>query len=179
MADEANENKANISVDTSQERYHDTAHSPYGLSPGLEVDLPDVPERDRWMSRPTYILAMLGYAIGLGNLWRFPYLCYRWGGAVFLIPYLTSLILVGLPITLLETTLGQLVQRGDVGVFRGIHPRLAGVGLTSVIAIYMSGLYYKILIGWSVIYFYNSFKSPLPWSEDVVNACPMMAPATT
>ena len=62
--------------------------------------------RDRWMSRWTYMLAMMGYCMGLGNLWRFPYLCYRWGGILFFVPYLLSLFLVGIPIALLEITLG-------------------------------------------------------------------------
>ena len=62
--------------------------------------------RDRWMNRWTYMLAMLGYCMGLGNLWRFPYLCYRWGGVLFFVPYLLSLLLVGIPIALLEITLG-------------------------------------------------------------------------
>lgn len=116
------------------------------------------------MNRPTFVLAMLGYAIGLGNIWRFPFLCFRWGGIVFLVPYLLSLVLVGIPITLMEVTLGQLVQRGDVGVFRGIHPRLSGVGMASVIASYSIVLYYNVIIAWSILYFFKSFASPLPWS---------------
>ena len=121
-------------------------------------------KRPRWMSHMTYLLAMIGYAVGLGNFWRFPYLCYTWGGATFFIPYLCCLFLIGIPITLMEMGLGQKFQRGDIGVFRGIHPRLAGVGLASVLASYMIVAYYNIIIGWSLIYLIMAFISPLPWS---------------
>lgn len=116
------------------------------------------------MNRATYFIAMLGYCMGLGNLWRFPYLCYRWGGILFFIPYLLSLFLVGIPISLLEITLGQKFQRGDVGVFRGIHPRLAGIGHASVLASFSLVTYYNVMIAWSLIYLVVSFKNPLPWS---------------
>ena len=116
------------------------------------------------MSRSTYILAMMGLAIGLGNIWRFPFLCFKWGGVCFLIPYLIALFVIGVPIGLMECTLGQTVQRGDVGVFRGIHPRLAGVGLASVIASYAITLYYNVIIAWSFLYLIRGFVNPLPWS---------------
>jgi SNF family Na+-dependent transporter len=107
---------------------------------------------------------MLGYCMGLGNFWRFPYLCYRWGGVLFFIPYLLSLFFVGIPISLLEITLGQKFQRGDVGVFRGIHPRLAGIGHASILASFSLVTYYNVMIAWSLIYLIVSFKSPLMWS---------------
>ena len=51
---------------------------------------------------------MVGYCVGLGNFWRFPYLCYKWGGALFFIPYLFCLLTIGLPVTLMELGLGQM-----------------------------------------------------------------------
>jgi len=107
---------------------------------------------------------MVGYAVGLGNFWRFPYLCYTWGGALFFIPYFVCLFFIGIPVTLMELALGQKFQRGDVGVFRGIHPRLAGVGGASVLAAYYIVTYYNIIIGWSLIYLVMAFINPLPWS---------------
>lgn len=121
-------------------------------------------KRARWLSRMTFILAMVGYCVGLGNFWRFPYLCFTWGGALFFVPYLTCLFTIGIPVTLMELALGQKFQRGDIGVFRGIHPRLSGVGLASVIAAFCIVAYYNIIIGWSFIYLIMSFISPLPWS---------------
>ena len=129
------------------------------------ADAPDAKEkRPRWLSRMTFILAMVGYCVGLGNFWRFPYLCFQWGGAAFFIPYFICLFFIGLPVTLMEMTLGQKFQRGDVGVFRGIHPRLSGIGLASVLAAFCITAYYNIIIGWSFIYLVMSFIDPLPWS---------------
>jgi len=124
----------------------------------------DEVDRDRWMNRETFIIAMIGYCVGLGNFWRFPYLCYKWGGAIFFIPYLTCLFLIGIPVTFMELSLGQKFQRGDIGVFRGIHPRLTGVGLASVMASFSIVAYYNVIISWSLIYLISSFKNPMPWS---------------
>lgn len=107
---------------------------------------------------------MVGYCVGLGNFWRFPYLCFTWGGALFFVPYLVCLFFIGIPVTFMELSLGQKFQRGDIGVFTGIHPRLSGVGLASVFSSYCIVAYYNILIGWSLIYLVMSFMSPLPWS---------------
>lgn len=120
--------------------------------------------RARWMNNATFVLAAIGSAIGLGNFWRFPYLCYKWGGALFFVPYLGCLVLLGIPMLILEFGLGQKFQRGDIGVFRGIHPRLAGIGGASVLSSYCIALYYNVIISWSLVYFFCAFISPLPWS---------------
>ena len=100
---------------------------------------------------------MVGFCVGLGNFWRFPYLCYKWGGALFFIPYWICLLSIGIPVTFMELVLGQKFQRGDIGVFRGIHPRLSGIGLASVLASFCIVAYYNIIIGWSLIYLIMSF----------------------
>lgn len=64
-------------------------------------------KRARWLSRTTFILAMVGFCVGLGNFWRFPYLCYSWGGALFFIPYWICLLTIGIPVTFMELSLGQ------------------------------------------------------------------------
>lgn len=122
-------------------------------------------ERETWMNRPTFILAAIGSAIGLGNFWRFPYLTYKYGGAAFFFPYIMCLLFMGIPLLLQELSLGQKFQRGDVSVFRGIHPRLAGIGLVSVLSAYVISWYYCVIISWAVVYLVASFKNPLPWSE--------------
>jgi SNF family Na+-dependent transporter len=121
-------------------------------------------KRDRWMSRPTFILAAIGSAVGLGNFWRFPSLMFRAGGAGFFIPYLFALFFLGIPLLLLELGLGQKFQRGDIGVFRGMMPRLWGIGLASVIGVICIAIYYNLIIAWSLQYLILSFKSPLLWS---------------
>jgi len=118
------------------------------------------------MNRPTFILASVGAAIGLGNFWRFPYLTYKYGGGFFFFPYLMCLFFMGIPLLIMELGLGQKIQRGDVSVFRGIHPRLAGIGVASVFSAYIICFYYNVIIAWSLVYFVSGFISPLPWSKD-------------
>ena len=72
-------------------------------------------ERERWSGRVTFLLAAIGSAVGLGNLWRFPYLSYKHGGGAFMVPYLLSLFVLGIPVLLLELGLGQVFQ-GERGV---------------------------------------------------------------
>jgi SNF family Na+-dependent transporter len=120
--------------------------------------------RDRWMNRPTFILASIGSAIGLGNFWRFPYLTYKYDGAFFFFPYLCALFLMGIPLLLMELSLGQKIQRGDISVFRGMNKRLAGIGLASVFSSYIITFYYTVIIAWSSVYIVAGFINPLPWS---------------
>lgn len=119
--------------------------------------------RQRWKSQTTFVLAAVGSAIGLGNFWRFPYLCFKWGGATFLIPYLGCLFFLGIPMLMLELSLGQKLQRGDIGVFRGIHPKLYGIGLASVFASFSITFYYNVIISWALVYFFNAWQKSLPW----------------
>ena len=65
----------------------------------------------------------------------------------------------------MELGLGQKFQRGDVTVFRNIHKRLAGAGITSVLSAFIIDIYYTVIIGWSCVYFIASCMNPLPWSS--------------
>jgi len=142
----------------------DKVKSVLGYHPDWTVKANREAERDRWSNNSTFIVAAVGCAIGLGNLWRFPYLLYKHGGAVFFIPYLLCLFGLGIPMILLEFTLGQVIQKGNVYVWNALHPRLYGVGLATAFACYLIVIYYNVLISWALTLFFNSFYNPLPWS---------------
>jgi len=120
-------------------------------------------EKQIWASNTTFILAAIGSAIGLGNLWRFPYLCFKHGGALFFIPYLLCLFFLGIPMIMLEFSLGQILQAGNVKVWNKLHPRMHGIGLATCTACYLICIYYNVIISWTVVLFFSSFASPLPW----------------
>ncbi|XP_033631722.1 sodium- and chloride-dependent glycine transporter 1-like [Asterias rubens] len=118
--------------------------------------------RGKWSGKLDFILSSMGYAIGLGNVWRFPYLCYSNGGGAFLFPYLIMLFLVGFPILFLEISFGQFGSLGCISMWR-ISPLFKGIGFGMVL---MSGyfcLYYNIIIAYSAYYMFASFLNPLPW----------------
>ncbi|XP_060756541.1 sodium- and chloride-dependent transporter XTRP3-like isoform X2 [Neoarius graeffei] len=84
--------------------------------------------RQSWKSPTQFLLACVSYAVGLGNVWRFPYLCQMHGGGGFLIPYIIMLFLEGIPLFYLELAVGQKMRLGSVGAFTSISPYLGGVG---------------------------------------------------
>lgn len=83
-------------------------------------------ERESWDSKLTFLLAIVGYAVGLGNVWRFPYLAQKNGGGAFLIPYFVMLAVEGIPIFYLELAIGQRLRKGAIGVWNQVSPFLSG-----------------------------------------------------
>uniref|UniRef100_A0AAQ4RRH0 Transporter n=1 Tax=Gasterosteus aculeatus aculeatus TaxID=481459 RepID=A0AAQ4RRH0_GASAC len=126
-------------------------------------------DRPKWDNKAQYILTCVGFCIGIGNVWRFPYLCQTHGGGAFLIPYLILLVLEGMPLLLLEFAIGQRLRKGSVGVWRAINPYLTGIGVASMLVSLLVGLYYNTLIAWILWYLFNSFQSPLPWTQCPLN----------
>lgn len=120
--------------------------------------------RARWDSRFAFLAASIGSAVGLGNIWRFPYLCARWGGGAFLLPYFLALFLIGHPILLLELAMGQRYQSGDIDAFGAINKRMRGIGLASIFGAYSIVLYYCVVIAWSAIYLVESAYTILPYA---------------
>uniref|UniRef100_A0A8C8G482 Transporter n=1 Tax=Oncorhynchus tshawytscha TaxID=74940 RepID=A0A8C8G482_ONCTS len=137
-------------------------------------DAEDDAARPAWNSKLQYILAQVGFSVGLGNVWRFPYLCQKNGGGAYLVPYLILLIVIGIPLFFLELSVGQRIRRGSIGVWNYISPRLGGIGFASCVVCFFVALYYNVIIGWSLFYFSQSFQQPLPWHE-----CPLVKNKTT
>ena len=90
----------------------------------------DEPERPQWDNQCEFILSAVGYAVGLGNVWRFPYLAYSNGGGTFLIPYAIMLFSAGLPLFFMELSLGQYSGQGPTRVFRRLAPALKSLGFS-------------------------------------------------
>ncbi|XP_052780978.1 sodium-dependent proline transporter-like isoform X1 [Mya arenaria] len=120
-------------------------------------------ERGNWTGRFEYLLSMLGYAVGLGNVWRFPYLCYRYGGGAFLLPYLLFMTFLGIPLFYMEASLGQLTSCGPTTCW-GFAPLLQGLGIAMMISSFITSGYYCMIIAWCHFYFFASFTSDLPWT---------------
>ncbi|KAF5919390.1 hypothetical protein HPG69_009871 [Diceros bicornis minor] len=123
-----------------------------------------VKDRGQWTNKMDFVLAVAGEIIGLGNVWRFPYLCYKNGGGAFFIPYLVFFFTCGIPVFFLEVALGQYTSQGSVTAWRKICPLLQGIGLASVVIESYLNVYYIIILAWALFYLFSSFTSELPWT---------------
>uniref|UniRef100_A0AAY5EKM3 Transporter n=1 Tax=Electrophorus electricus TaxID=8005 RepID=A0AAY5EKM3_ELEEL len=134
------------------------------------LEPPNTDERPKWDNKVQYLLTCIGFAVGLGNVWRFPYLCQVYGGGAFLIPYLIALLLEGLPLLHMELAIGQRLRMGSIGVWNSISPYLGGVGVASLTVSFLVGLFYNTILAWVLWYLFHSFQNPLPWQS-----CPTKA----
>ncbi|XP_076469703.1 sodium- and chloride-dependent GABA transporter 1-like [Babylonia areolata] len=122
-----------------------------------------VPERETWNGRIEFVLACVGQCIGLGNVVRFPYLCYRNGGGAFLVPYVMTALLAGIPMYFMELALGQWLSVGGLGVWQ-IAPIWKGVGYAATIMAAWLNTYYIVVLAWAVFYLVSSLTRNLPWA---------------
>uniref|UniRef100_A0A671QJY7 Transporter n=1 Tax=Sinocyclocheilus anshuiensis TaxID=1608454 RepID=A0A671QJY7_9TELE len=121
--------------------------------------------RPTWSRQIEFTLAGIGCAVGLGNIWRFPYLCYRSGGGAFLVPYLLMLVVLGIPLLHMELTLGQYLRRGPVLALTKACPLLKGVGMATVAISFIMCTYYNVIITWALYYMFSSFQSEMLWDN--------------
>ncbi|XP_039974570.1 sodium- and chloride-dependent betaine transporter-like [Xiphias gladius] len=123
-----------------------------------------VEKREQWRKKREYILAAAGNVVGLGNVWRFPYLCYKNGGGAFLFPYFFFALLCGMPLFLLETVIGQYTQEGAITCWTKLCPLAQGTGY-SIIVIQLYSRLYSIILAWALLYLIWCFRDPLPWAN--------------
>ncbi|MEJ2307273.1 MAG: hypothetical protein P8Y30_07005 [candidate division WOR-3 bacterium] len=111
--------------------------------------------RERWSSRSSFLFAVIGSAIGLGNVWRFPYITYANGGGAFLIPYLIALITAGIPLMILEYYVGHFTQSSPPTAFRKIWHRAEWMGWFAILLIFILATYYCTIRDGALITFFT------------------------
>ncbi len=131
-----------------------------------------VPPRDSW-SRMGFLLASIGAAVGVGNIWRFPYMAGMNGGGAFLVPYFVGVLLFSLPLMLLELDAGRSFRGSVLTVFRKVCPRCRLAGLLPLgISLGVAG-YYLVVTGWSLAYFTFSLPGYIPFGEFTSSLMPL------
>ncbi len=130
-----------------------------------QPDDPDLPERLRWDNFAEYFLSIIGFVIDLGNVWRFPTVCYMNGGGAFLIPFFCCLFLIGMPCMYLELAIGQYFQHGNIGIWAQLSPYMKGIGYSVILINVLMLSYYNTLQAYALYFLVNSFQATLPWSS--------------
>ncbi len=125
------------------------------------MSLPSAGERAHWGSKIGFILAAAGSAIGLGNIWRFPYVTNENGGGMFVLLYLVAILFLGLPVMLAELTIGRHTEKNPVGAFGAIAPGWRFVGYLGVATGVAILSYYGVVAGWTVGYVVKSAAGTL------------------
>ncbi|TGG89478.1 sodium-dependent transporter [Streptomyces albus] len=113
--------------------------------------------REQWGSRAGFLMAAIGSAIGLGNIWRFPAEAYKNGGGAFLLPYLVALLTAGLPLLILEYTVGRKYRQSPPAAFRRISRPAQIIGWWQVAICFVIASYYAVIVAWAIRYAGFSF----------------------
>lgn len=120
-------------------------------------------ERDSWATRLGFILAAVGSAVGLGNMWRFPYVVSEGGGAALVVLYLAIVAIVGLPLMTAEFTIGRLSQESPLVAVRRLGgPRWAPLGWLFVACGFGILSYYAVIAGWTMRYAFDAVRNAIP-----------------
>ncbi|MCF7954755.1 MAG: sodium-dependent transporter, partial [Phycisphaerae bacterium] len=136
-------------------------------------------QRETWGTRGGFVLAAVGSAVGLGNLWGFPYKLYDHGGGAFLVPYIIGMVCIGIPLLILEFSLGHFTQRAAPDAFGRCNKRLEFVGWWGILLGFVIIMYYPVILAYCFSFMYYSVLSiindvPLPWggegAQGVANA---------
>ncbi|KAL5007796.1 hypothetical protein ScPMuIL_016602 [Solemya velum] len=135
------------------------------LDDDLVGNIQEVPNRGNWSGRFDFLMSLLGYSVGLGNVWRFPYLAYSNGGGAFVFPFILMLILIGVPLMFLELSFGQFAALGPAAIFDRFCPLFNGLGYGMIVVSGLVSLYYTVIIGWCLLYLFMSFRAELPWER--------------
>src|SRR5690554_3695347 len=120
-------------------------------------------KREAFGSRNVFILSAIGSAVGLGNIWRFPYVAYEGGGGAFLIPYLCALLTAGIPLLFLDYSIGHRFRGSAPLAFRRMHRAAEPLGWWQVLIYVVIAVYYAVIVAWAAMYTW--FSAQLTWGE--------------
>ncbi|XP_075973529.1 sodium-dependent nutrient amino acid transporter 1-like [Anticarsia gemmatalis] len=123
----------------------------------------DLPKRAEWGSQIEFLMSCIATSVGLGNVWRFPFVAYENGGGAFLIPYIIVLMLIGKPVYYLECILGQFSSRNSIRVW-SLSPAMKGTGYGTILGCAFVLSYYVAIVALCLYYLAMSFQSTLPWA---------------
>lgn len=131
----------------------------------IDLDDNDVLSGSVWLNKLQFLASALSYIIGLGNIWRFPHLCYKYGGGAFVVAYTIALFAIGLPLVLMELAFGQYANEGPITIWR-VSPAFEGIGYAMCFISAMVAIYYNIINTWIIHYLLASLTfRDLPWSR--------------
>ena len=114
-------------------------------------------DKNEWGSNLSFILAMIGSAVGLGNIWRYPYVLYSNGGGAFYIPYIVAILIMGIPFLILEYGVGYNFKSSFAKAIKNIDGKWQYLGWLLPVAVFMIMIYYSAILGWDGIYIILSF----------------------
>ena len=122
---------------------------------------------NEWNSSLAFIMALIGSAIGIGNIWRYPYVVYSNGGGAFLIPYITSILIMALPFYFLEYAVGVKFKTSLPQLYKKIKKPFEYIGWLISFAAFLILIYYIVIVGWDLIYFIISFTKGWGANPDI------------
>lgn len=122
-----------------------------------------IAKKEYWNTRFAFVMAAIGSAVGLGNVWRFPYVCYENGGGAFLIPYFVALFTAGIPLMILELSIGHWARSAPPNAFKKIGKKWEWAGWWAVLVPFVIALYYVVIMAWCFSYMIYSLD--LRWGS--------------
>ncbi|XP_046462594.1 sodium- and chloride-dependent GABA transporter 1-like [Daphnia pulex] len=124
-------------------------------------------ERGGWSNEWDFLFSCISVSVGLGNIWRFPYLCFKNGGGTFLVTYFIAMVFCGIPIFYQEVAIGQYLGVGGMTLVAELAPIMKGVGYATMTVVFLIDIYYSIIIAWTLFYLIASFTAlpGLPWQS--------------
>ena len=124
-------------------------------------------QQNQWDSSVAFIFAMIGAAVGLGNIWRFSYVLYSNGGGSFFIPYLIAIAIMGIPFLILEYGVGFTFKESFSAIMRRINPKFEIIAWILVLFVFIVTIYYMVILSWDLVYLGSSFT--FSWGTDAAH----------